>query len=632
MDGRTGAPPDVDGVFGASPHPSAMPLRLQPNGLDAKPAATSGFFTPTDNAPTRLVGLQPRFLAGGSNLSLDDSFNGSEQSYYALNHASRIRAPAPPAASRAFPSLAAASGGIFTPDEPVASTSTVPAKRQRPRSAASVDTSASEHARPNGRPVRGVPPVPKKQSAATTTTPQQDASHVRRSSRLSKEKATPGASSDLGLGSSPVKAAAQPRSRVASANTRPTKKSRAAGLAASSRSSSVDIAGSDGGFSGGPGEEWLRSVMRCFGRATACMSRYDCQGVVEAVKLLPSDQRQSWRALMLRGRAEFEGLDYKAVRPAGLCHLFEPPTRAQAEQTLSMARALGGQHLVRGTELYSTLLWHLRKPKELSFLAQDVMAAAPTSPHAWIAAGNVFSHLEDHANALKCFRRATQADADFPYSYTLAGHECVALEEWERALRFFREAIARDQRHYNAWCVPFAAMCTATDVFNAQVRHRQRLPQDRQAAPGRIPLSQGCRDQPVQRHARLRRRQRARSTPRHCEPLRASRAQVLEKLAKPKDALEEYERAVSLAPRNPAVRFKRVRIYLLLRKQDAALRDLAWLDTAAPNEYNVHFLLAKLYGLRGDKAQMILHMTSAQELEPRSAHRCAVGAAFRQGC
>lgn len=81
------------------------------------------------------------------------------------------------------------------------------------------------------------------------------------------------------------------------------------------------------------------------------------------------------------------------------------------------------------------------------------MLISPRHPSSWIASGNVFSHLEDHAAALKCFKRAAQLEEDCVYAYTLSGHECVVLEEWERALGFFREAVRRDGRHYNAWSV-----------------------------------------------------------------------------------------------------------------------------------------------------------------------------------
>lgn len=103
--------------------------------------------------------------------------------------------------------------------------------------------------------------------------------------------------------------------------------------------------------------------------------------------------------------------------------------------------------------VYSTSLWHLRRATALSLLAQELLAVAPEHATAWIASGNVFSNIEDHANALRCFRRAAQVDEDCVYAYTLSGHECVLLEEWERASGFFREAIRRDSRHYNAWSV-----------------------------------------------------------------------------------------------------------------------------------------------------------------------------------
>lgn len=122
----------------------------------------------------------------------------------------------------------------------------------------------------------------------------------------------------------------------------------------------------------------------------------------------------------------------------------------QASQAFAQARTVA-PHLLYTMELYSTLLWHLRLPVALSFLAQDLMAIAPQSPAAWIASGNVFSHLEDHAAALKCFKRAVQLEENCVCAYTLSGHECVVLEEWDRALAFFREAVRRDGRHYNAW-------------------------------------------------------------------------------------------------------------------------------------------------------------------------------------
>lgn len=96
---------------------------------------------------------------------------------------------------------------------------------------------------------------------------------------------------------------------------------------------------------------------------------------------------------------------------------------------------------------------------------------------------------------------------------------------------------------------------------------------------------------------------------------------VLEKLDKKKEALEMYERACLLAPTSPAVRFKRVRMLMELRHFDSALRDLMLVRDMAPDEFNVHYLLGKLYGAMGDKINMTRNLTIAQDLEPRAAGR-----------
>ena len=119
------------------------------------------------------------------------------------------------------------------------------------------------------------------------------------------------------------------------------------------------------------------------------------------------------------------------------------------------------------SDLHSTLLWHLSRKTELSYLAQQIMALQPLSTEAWIATGNVFSLFDDHANALKCFKRAIQlVESDGlrgsqvgvskqiiggENAYVMAGHECVALEDWESALGFYREAVRRRNRCYTAW-------------------------------------------------------------------------------------------------------------------------------------------------------------------------------------
>ena len=101
-------------------------------------------------------------------------------------------------------------------------------------------------------------------------------------------------------------------------------------------------------------------------------------------------------------------------------------------------------------EVYSTTLWHLQRPVQLSFLAQELLSIDPQSPQAWIAVGNCFSLAKERAQALTCFRRAAHLDPSCAYAYTLSGHETLD-DDVEKAISFFQSALREDPRHYNAW-------------------------------------------------------------------------------------------------------------------------------------------------------------------------------------
>lgn len=45
----------------------------------------------------------------------------------------------------------------------------------------------------------------------------------------------------------------------------------------------------------------------------------------------------------------------------------------------------------QGLEVYSTVLWHMKKEVEVSYLAQEAIAQDRRSPHAWAIMGNCFS-------------------------------------------------------------------------------------------------------------------------------------------------------------------------------------------------------------------------------------------------
>ena len=98
-----------------------------------------------------------------------------------------------------------------------------------------------------------------------------------------------------------------------------------------------------------------------------------------------------------------------------------------------------------------------------------------------------------------------------------------------------------------------------------------------------------------------------------------------------------YEKACVLAPQSPAVRFKRVRILISLKQYQVrpplslsrrvtnsstpqlAESDLLTLKNTAPNEFNVHYLLGKLYKILGRGSDMLKSLVLAQDIDPRAA-------------
>jgi tetratricopeptide (TPR) repeat protein len=144
--------------------------------------------------------------------------------------------------------------------------------------------------------------------------------------------------------------------------------------------------------------------------------------------------------------------------------------------------------------VYSTLLWHLQRNIELSFLAQELLGINPQSAQAWIAVGNLFSLQKERSQALTCFRRAAQMDPMCAYAFTLSGHESID-EDLDRAISFFQSALRADPRHYNAWYECTLVIRSYLLIsYDRQVRVGNLLSEDEQNPAGRIPLPEGGRN------------------------------------------------------------------------------------------------------------------------------------------
>lgn len=312
---------------------------------------------------------------------------------------------------------------------------------------------------------------------------------------------------------------------------------------------------------------WVKDITTKFANAYLNLSRFKCQNALNELSKLPDEQKKSWRVYCLIGRARFEMLDYKA-----------------AEIAFRKARECF-PHLVTHMDTYSTLLWHLRKTTTLSYLSQELQLIDSNAPETWIATGNLFSRLDDHPNALKCFQRSTQLSKTNEYGYTLSGHECLMLEEYSRSLIFFRESLRRNAtKNYNAY-FGLGECYFKQDRFKLAYYFFNRAFVINPSNP----------------------------------LILCAIAKVFESIDRCSDALKVYDRAVELGNSWVAnVRFSRAKVLFGLGQFEAAKEDLVKLIDLVPTEFNVRFLLGKIYGKLNERRECIRQLTFAQDLEPKS--------------
>ncbi|KAJ2740273.1 anaphase-promoting complex subunit cdc27, partial [Coemansia sp. BCRC 34301] len=187
-------------------------------------------------------------------------------------------------------------------------------------------------------------------------------------------------------------------------------------------------------------------------RAHAHMHSYRATQALLSFAALPTEQQNSASGLCMLGRICFEAGRYP-----------------EAAQAFAAAQRLA-PYRMRDMDIYSTLLWHMKREETLAQLAHSMVAVGRNwSPEAWIAVANCFSLDGDHASALRSLGRSIQlfkaahgaitvvprSDSGgvggLAYAHTLVGHENVASDDLDRAQQAFRTAIRIDARHYNAW-------------------------------------------------------------------------------------------------------------------------------------------------------------------------------------
>ena len=310
--------------------------------------------------------------------------------------------------------------------------------------------------------------------------------------------------------------------------------------------------------------QWLLDLFMKLGSGYFALSHYQCQDALRCFNSITTSQRETPWVLAQIGRAHYEQTNY-----------------VEAEKIFTRIKTMAPSRL-EDMEIYSTILWHLKHPIDLAYLAHEIVDIDRNSPQAWCTVGNSFSLQRDHDQALKCFIRATQLDPKFAYAFTLQGHEHVANEEYDKALSAYRAAIGAESRHYNAW-YGLARVFEKQGKYNFAEQHYRTAASINPTNPVLITCI----------------------------------GNVLEKTKSYRPALVQYSKACELDPKSPLCRFKKARVLMALHEHQKALVELKVLKDIAPDEANVHFLLGKVYKVLRQKGSAIKHFTMALNLDPK---------------
>lgn len=312
------------------------------------------------------------------------------------------------------------------------------------------------------------------------------------------------------------------------------------------------------------GLKMLLEFLKLLGSGYFALSQFKSQDALDYYHAVPRKQKETPWVLAQMGRAHYEQANYNAAEAVYARIRLIAPTR------------------FADMEIYSTILWHLKREADLSFLAHQLLDDNWMSPEAWCALGNAWSLNRDHEQALRAFDRATKLNDKFAYAFTLQGHEHVANEEYEKAQTSYRKAISADPRHYNAWY-----------------------------GIGRVFEKLGNYDKAFVHFTRA-----SRINPTNAV-LICCIGTVLEKQENPRQALSYFTEATELAPKSALTRFKKARALMTLGDLQSAHTELLVLKDLAPEEAMVHFLLGKLYKRLHKKQMAVKHFTISLNLDPK---------------
>lgn len=309
---------------------------------------------------------------------------------------------------------------------------------------------------------------------------------------------------------------------------------------------------------------YLRRLYSVFAKLGKSFYKYDCYKAIRILESLPENERDSPWVLSKLGRLHYEIVNY-----------------TQSNRYFARLRQLDRTRL-EDMEYYSTLLWHLHKKTELTYLANELHDIDSSLAITWCVMGNLFSLARETDEAIKCFNKAISINPKFTYAHTLKGHEYFGNDNYEQALECFRYSLLYDPRHYNALYGIGMVYINLGEYQKADYHFRKAV------AINPINIILIC-----------------------CVGM------ILEKLGKKTAALKQYELANKLQPLNALPIFKKAQLLFTMHQYPQALKEFETVKELAPNEASVHFLLGQLYQIQNDKFLAIREFTIALNLDPK---------------
>ncbi|PVI02627.1 TPR-like protein [Periconia macrospinosa] len=312
---------------------------------------------------------------------------------------------------------------------------------------------------------------------------------------------------------------------------------------------------------------WILDLMKLIATGYYHSSLFECTEAIQAYTLIPLSQQDSPWILRQIARAYLELGAY-----------------SESATYFENARSKGPT-IVRDMDLYSTVLWHLKRELELSALARDLDNTNPMSPETWCATGNAFSLQQDHVNALECFEKSTELDEKFAYGFTLQGHEHQAIGDFEKASHAYSRAIAANKMHYNAW-------------YGLGLVHLTKEQYDHAWQYFDFALKINPNSAILLTHAGI----------------------TFEKRRNLTTALRYFSRACDKSPDLIFARRKKVEALLQLKNPNGALKELEALK-GITNDDNagLHLLFGLAYRMKHDLRNAVKELTYAHSLAPSNA-------------